>query len=196
MLEELWDQLFIWGLFISFPLYFLFAIVLMAAAGYVCITHVPKDYLAAVKREDGSLRVLKGDNFYWTPFQRLHVFSWLSPFGKRRQTLRYKYVNVFHSVKRDFLNSNPRRTFEILLSIYVQFNQNILTVPEPLALLNKIIIETSDEFFAKAKKSVRLTYDAKSCRKSPYGKILNAALTEAGFAKLRLLQITVKEPQL
>lgn len=196
MLEELWDRLSIWGSVVSVPLYLLFAAVIMAAAGYVCITHVPKDYLAAVKRKDGSLRILKGDNFYWTPFQRLHVFSWLSPFGKRRQTLRYKYVNVFHSVKRDFLNSSPKHTFEILLSVYVQFNQNILRVPEPLALLNKIIIETSDEYFAKARKAVRLTYDAKSCRKSPYGKILNGALTDAGFAKLRLLQITVKEPQL
>jgi hypothetical protein len=128
--------------------------------------------------------------------ERLHVFSWLSPFGKRRRTLRYKYVNMFHSVKRDFLNSNEKHTFEILLSVYVQFNENILREPEPLAKLNKIIIETSDEFFAKSRRSVRLTYDEKSCRRSPYGKVLNAALVEAGFAKLRLLQVTVKEPQL
>jgi hypothetical protein len=194
MLESAWSYTL---LFFSYvPIWLFLSIPLLALLAYCCITHVPKDYLAAIKQRDGSLLALTGDDFYWTPFQTLQVFSWMSPFGKKRRTVRYKYVNIFHSVKREFLNQSERHTFEILLSIYVEFNKTVLYQKEPLASLNKAIIETSDEFFRKSKKAVRLTYDEKSCRKSPYGKVLTERLDEEGFAKLRLLQVTVREVQL
>jgi len=191
---------FVWP-FVSFvldfiPISLVIGVPLVALLIYCCITYVPKDYLAAVKQKDGSIIALEGDSFHWTPFKTLCVFSWLSPFGKKRRTLRYKYVNVFHSVKRNFLNSNKNHTFEILLSIYLQFNKAVLYEKEPLAKLNQVIIETSDEFFKNCKKPIRLTYDEKSCRRSPYGRVLSEKLNEDGFAKLRLLQVTVKEVQL